>query len=610
MCYTNCGNQELDFKDNFFKKGNLGTESDPSTVEKVKEIMLLFGHTVSAMKLFPSHHSTVQKFVDELYEKLKVFLEEHWKLELNIEEFTFTSEGEPVYTDTHPGKSLPFFFFKDGMQILFFYRDLEKKELWEFLELVKREALFPPEESDIVNALWERDFANIRYFAPDEFLESRIGVGKPPIEIQVDREKMTTGRLVLTPDDKEALMKKDSSSNLLAEIGTEEKLEEITDEEKISRIPNLNEEELAAIDLMIQSNRQISSEEELINLTLEILDLEERPDLFEATLNLLEQQFQDIVQKGNIALAYLLLARLSELARQVRIQSPEKLKLLEKFFERAETQTNFEELKGRVLAGEIKDIELLFSFFRLLGEKACFLVAELYEELKSEEFRSHAMDFFAEFGQKNLSLLANLGHKNRPALTREIIYLLSRNGKKALPYFAPFVNFEDRSIKEEAIKAMGKIPDPMANKILLGFLADGDEQIRIQSLLNLHHIEDNSTISHILKWVAQKEFLRKSGEEKAAALKFLAKTQNEEAYTYFLKLFRKLPSWLSSLFSTRSLETGLCAVSALEKIGTPKAMEILQEGIKARNKKIKNACLQALEKIASSQREEKENPDA
>lgn len=56
------------------------------------------------------------------------------------------------------------------MKGLGFYRGLHKAELEGFLEAIRVVSLLPPEEGDIVNALWEKDFPNVRYHAPDYFL--------------------------------------------------------------------------------------------------------------------------------------------------------------------------------------------------------------------------------------------------------------------------------------------------------------------------------------------------------------------------------------------------------------------------------------------------------
>ncbi|MCK4430848.1 MAG: hypothetical protein KAW19_06050, partial [Candidatus Aminicenantes bacterium] len=63
-------------------------QPDEETLEKIKEILHLMAITFTQMKIFSSEHANVKKFADDLYEKTNKFLDENWKLELGIEEFS------------------------------------------------------------------------------------------------------------------------------------------------------------------------------------------------------------------------------------------------------------------------------------------------------------------------------------------------------------------------------------------------------------------------------------------------------------------------------------------------------------------------------------------
>jgi hypothetical protein len=184
------------------------SEKGASAVDRVqedraREILLVLGNAVSAAKLFPSDHQTVRNFISDLHLRLAEYLDTNWKLELGIEEQAFTLEGKTISHDPNAVRSLPFFFFKDGMKRLGFYRGLQKAELEGFLEAIRAVSQLPPEEGDIVNALWEKDFTNIRYFAPDDFLAAKIGVGRPRLQPEVDVDSLNQGRVELTPEDLE-----------------------------------------------------------------------------------------------------------------------------------------------------------------------------------------------------------------------------------------------------------------------------------------------------------------------------------------------------------------------------------------------------------------------
>jgi hypothetical protein len=93
---------------------------DPARVEKARDLLHYLANTVSAMKIFPSEHATVKNFVDLLAQKFTDFLTVYQKLQVGIEEYSFTYGGKPAFSDDLTIKSLPCLFLNDGLQILYF----------------------------------------------------------------------------------------------------------------------------------------------------------------------------------------------------------------------------------------------------------------------------------------------------------------------------------------------------------------------------------------------------------------------------------------------------------------------------------------------------------
>ncbi|MBN2245365.1 MAG: hypothetical protein JW755_05935, partial [Candidatus Aminicenantes bacterium] len=143
---------------------NIPPEKQQDELEKIKEkrelikktsdIFNLFARTFSQIKIFSAEHATVTKFIDQLYTYFRDFLNAHEKLEIEIDETSFIFMKEEIYREDNIQKSLPFLFFKDGMQMLFFYKGLKRAEFQEFLDVIRKESFLPAEESDVVNAMW------------------------------------------------------------------------------------------------------------------------------------------------------------------------------------------------------------------------------------------------------------------------------------------------------------------------------------------------------------------------------------------------------------------------------------------------------------------------
>lgn len=156
-----------------------------------------------------------------------------------------------------------------------------------------------------------------------------------------------------------------------------------------------------------------------------------------------------------------------------------------------------------------------------------------------------------------------------------------------------FVDHSDKKIRREVIRALGRVRDEAANKILIEFLSDSDVKNRTMAAEELMYFGDQSSLDHVMQLVQKKDFKRKSKEEKKYLLKFLASTKNPEVSALFQSFLKR-----KSFFSrARQNEIRLLAVSALEAMATPEAKKAPEEGTKIRNNTIRQACFFSLKNI-------------
>ncbi len=600
---------------------------DPARVERAKDLLHYLANTVSAMKIFPSEHTTVRGFVDQLTQKFTGFLAAYQKLQVGIEEFTFTYGGKPVYVDEVAIKSLPFFFFKDGLQALFFYQGLERAEILEFLEMIAAEAQKPAEDSDIVVALWERDFPNIQYYAPDEFLENRIlaetrdsralqdladlpdGLSQETIEVRVDTAKFSQGRVDLDARDREAVEQAAAQSDPAGPGASAEDPEagpagpdtaasvgESLISPAASMDPTLTEDELQALEAMVRANRTISPEEEYIDLMVEIIYLEENAASCQASLDALLAYHFDQLQRGSFHVAVLIIQKVHDLGRNLG-HDPAKAALLDGFLRRTVSPKTVEAVKTLLDKKKALDWESLLGFFWLVGPSSLGLAADLFDIAPDGEAKHKIIDFIEKTGEANPGLLAGLADNARPDLARQIIGILARiRDSRGIPHLAPFVNFQNKEIKSEAIRVLGRSGDPMAGRILAGFLNDPDEEVRIQAVLVLDPAQGGARVQQILREASGREFQAKSLKEKEALLAYLGRTRSAEALEFLSGTLLK-----SGLFASKKrLEARLAAVAGLESMATDEAVQALQKGVLGRTKKVREACEAALVRLPPS----------
>jgi len=598
-----------------------GGAPEPVRLEKARDILHTLANTVSAMKIFPSDHSTVRHFVDTLDQKFKEFLAPYQKLQVGIEEYSFTHAGRPVYTDELTIKSLPFFFFKDGLHILYFYQGLDKQEISDFMELIKVESQKPPEDSDIVAALWERDFPNIQYYAPDEYLENRIlaeshdarSVQTVPdlpaeldhetIEVRIDTSKLSQGRIELSPEDREeariGALGTDAESRTGPEASpqadaardTAAPREAARKSPAAAMDPTFSAGELQELETLVRTNRTMSPEEEFINLMVELIFLESDAGSCRTSLDVLVAYHLERLERGDFQTAVLIIAKVQELRDHLKAGDGDKAALLDSFLNKIVSAKTFDAVKTLLEKKQAVNWAALLDFFKLLGPPALALAADLFEIVASGEARHKILELLREHGSLDPGLLARLADSTRPGLSNEIVGILAGlPDNRGVAHLASFVSFQNRDVRMTAIQALGRTRQEVANRILMGFLNDPDEELRIQAAMKLSPIEETSRIQHFVREASSREFRAKSLKEKEAVLAFLGRTRSPAALEFLSRtLFR------SALFPSRqALEMRIAAVSGLESMGTAEAARALEKGALGRTKRIREACAAAL----------------
>jgi len=605
-------------------------EYEALVFQKAREVVLALANTISALKIFPSHHASAVHFRQDFISKLKAFLDQFQKLELEVGEFAFYCQGRPVYQDEISSKSLPFFFYKDGLRVLALYQGMDDQEISEFLDLIRSESAKPAEESDLGNALWLKDLANVQYYAPEEFIENRIleeraesmnkkglqiipqELASRTVEIKVDREKIFSGKLELRPEEKQALESfEDQELPDLPETWqqtlsfTEGETQAPPGKEEVSSAGEktagglaervtLSSEEMEFLNRMVEKNRQLSPEEEFLNLMMEILALEKDRQQYQANLDILRSFYQESIKAGRFEISILLDKKIRELKDLVAPDQPEKIPGLEAFAASTGSLLILDEIRELV----DRKIELnylaLFDYLQQFGDRALSFLGEMYEKIDHPEFRENVRNLVRSKLLENPANAAIFIDEQKPVLTAAVIELMrGLPGHKIIPQFSNFLTLTEAGLKLKAIEALGSFQDEMANKILLGFMNDPEPEVRLKATSSLRYLGDASRLNQLMKETGSRTFRQKSFEEKKALFEFLGRSRNPEAFNFLRRMYLK-KSWLAS-----ATELRLCAVAGLEANRSPEALELLRRGEKFLNRRVREAASQALVRLTT-----------
>jgi DNA-directed RNA polymerase subunit F len=563
-----------------------GETADAKTVAAAKEALALFAQTVSHMKLYPASHSSVANFRNQFFARLSKFLDENDELEIDIQQNAFLYGGEVIYLDENVLRSLPYLFFKDGMKKLAFLRGLDLEELEVFLTVVREISFLPIDVGDIVDALWQKDLARIRYDAPDDYLESKVTVQQRiPSQFQVRPEELFRGRIELKPEDiAEMFARRQSRTQSAAR----------EDADYASRFAALDEEEARKLQAVLSAQRQIAPDKDFLDMILELLHIEERPEVLIGILTFLQKYHKYQLQALDFVHAAQLQTQIDQIARAVAGKAPEKERALEDF--RTVQRESFPEkdLLKAMCEKRVDDPAAFFAYLAQVGPTAFPLGAELVRHGPSEDVRVLALRYLEDMGRINPRALAALAHDDKPDFTRIVVTVFGKiRDPQTIPFLANVLSFQNKASRLRAIQALGQFPDEQAHKILTTLLRDPDEDIRTQAAAVVRIAGDTAAIAELMHLAARKKFQRKTPAEKTAFLKVLGRSRSEEACTLLAKILQT-----SALIGRQRVwETRLGAVAGLEANGGPAAIEALRTAARRAPRKIGAASRDALQRL-------------
>ncbi|MCP2619645.1 hypothetical protein NLC35_00110 [Candidatus Aminicenantes bacterium AC-334-K16] len=560
---------------------------DEATLQQGKELVTWLIKTFSQIKLYSLDHPNVRQFIDTLSQKFGAFFAQNPVLELEVTDTAFLLGDKKVHEETQLIRSLPFFFYKDGVTRLSFHEGLTQDELIQFFQLLEKISHLPPEESDIVVSLWEMDFPHIDYLAPDEFLETKIGQETRVTPYKVARNFLEGGTLHLAPEDQAALQKYAHQRTAGLE-GSHPSAGLLEDEELLPSPARfqLRREESDRLEILIHKHRELSQEEETIHLLVETIYLEEKIQPFTQVLQSLSSLIEETLSQGKVTIAVHALDHLLDLEKEFRKTQPEKLLHLNETLRQLKEEKIIPLLIKSLEKMVTPDFESLFHLLEFIGPSSLSLVGRLIDNYPDKSFQELACAFIQKIGLQNLPLLLEIADDHREKTTLVILRTIANSDDpRKLSYLARFLRSRNLHIQLETISLFSSLPDPKAAKLILPLLDDPQLEVRQQAARALVRLNQPSVSEDILNRIQEKSFNRRSLTEKKALFAYLFRLKTPESRD-FLKGLLKKPWWWSP--ATR-INPGLWLIDTLKEEDRLEVEDFLNELGLIRNRKIRRA---------------------
>lgn len=548
---------------------------DQQEVTDVKTVMTFLTKAFTSLRIYLPNNPFVKKFHANLYESLAKFLDNYGKIALRINEFELLYKDTVVYRNTDRSGSIAFILHKDGVREISFLKDVDSDEVFDFLNILKKNADLPDEESDIVGSLWSRDFQYIKYTAVEDIVETR-SLGMEPIEME--------------PEEKVV----DSNINAKKILASQKVNDNIPVFDTYTDLLLLEDKEMHDIENLISTQLEIKPGLALVKILFNLLKLESNHKEFAQIVQFSAELLQRFIDGCKFTYALQILKE-----AKIFFHSTEDLPLKNKekisnFLRIAEETDTIEKLAARI--NEVQDEDEMKSALQYLGlveKKTMPLICDLLFKVSDVKTKNYLLNLIEILGEENPATIRKFLSDERADLVMELIPLVIKIDKtKSIKYLERFIKHNEEKVRLRVISSLKTLKGTEANRLFVKFLDDKSERVRLSAAENLQYSDDKSVIQKVCNIVENKDFLNKETAEQLVLINFLGKSKSNSAVSTLRKILN-----IGGLFSgSKNDAIRIASAHALGEIGSKTAMEALKKGSMIRRKKISKVCKTLLQK--------------
>lgn len=527
-------------------------------LQTVKGVIAAFLVGLKNFGLYPENHVLCQKCIDHVFTCLEAFLNTYDSLRLNIEKERLIYQGEIVFQESAMKEKLVFFLYRDGIRWIQFDKGLKSKEIKRFLNILNCYTTVQEDpEGDLVTALWEENFSNIRYKASDIYWES---------------EPLLKLKLLTTEDAKsfgENVSEKELENSLTATLRSSKKT-----------LFELNASEIAKLREMVieEENRDISTE--LLELASVLLEDQANRNDLEAFLQLIKNEIKVALTQENFELAKKILKSFHEMRLVSKTKNPWAILIFNNFI-KSISDPQYLNILSKILAkldkSDLKNFKLIRQFLVLLHSNAILTLAPILSQIRSKNVQQQLIEIIEIMTRRDLHPLEQLLSSNDEYMVRILIDIVGRiPGQKANQILLKMLHNPSERIRQQAIKHF-ITQGSLFLEIIFPFIDDSSKSIRQLILDYLKKNKSEKGEALLTEYLQQKQFLLNNNQHIIDCYKTLGKCGSSKSIPFLQEILfkrRLIPDFRGAIQRQGS-------VIALIGLETKEARKLLQRASKS-----------------------------
>jgi HEAT repeat protein len=224
-----------------------------------------------------------------------------------------------------------------------------------------------------------------------------------------------------------------------------------------------------------------------------------------------------------------------------------------------------------------------------LGSTAVGLAAAVLGRTNNPRTRAAASTALCYICADHPQMLAPYLNDLRPNLVQSIAFVLGQiGGPQVAELLSTAAQNSDTRVRRQVIQALGNVPLDDRLPILIAQLGTEDSQLLGTALSLLTRERDLRVSNALIDCLKSPTLDTRSESNRRALFSALGEVAGDEAVP-MLEAHLLKGGW----FARRNLERS-AAARALEHIGTPLAVGVLETGLQSRSEAVRSACMDAI----------------
>ncbi len=542
-------------------------------INAAKEVLNSLLLALKNRGLYPVDHIICKKATEKFAYTLSTFLATHKNLKLGVNRECLVVGDNVVYQSQGESLDLSFVLFRDGIQWIEFQGGFEEEHLYEFIGILdKYKDLTPEAEEDLVTALWEANFPNLRFKAVDVYWQGEPILDISSLPVCCDENSPET-QPELTPPSPMALMVQ-TEANALFQLTPEEKTE-------------LKE--------FIRNYEQRDTTQDLIDVLSVFLDDQFQAHDLELILAFLEDEIQNTLKFGELSFAVTLLKHLDTTRKTFKAEKPWATPLIDAFFHKLSHADTLKVVADLWLSPNIVDenrLRTLEEFLLLLPSEALLTLGPLLPQVRIPKAQEHLMKIVETLAQRNIEPLETLLANSEVKVVERLVLVLGRlKGERPVAILGEMVQHKSEMVRRQVLRQLLS-QDPNRVFDLFYLIEDTSNAVRQVIFGCLGQSRNPKTEELLLDYLESKTLKIDTDEHLLACYRTLGRCGSDSSVPFFSRLLFD-QGWCSTRLKPVHRQGALIALSSID---TDEGRKIIRKAAKSLRPGIRSAYRKVMEK--------------